>query len=115
LQWIGYALEFLDGLPLLEMEPDHQRGKSSRGENTYVLAKPGEVYALYNDRNGGDLSLDLRGMSGTFEVKWFDPRHGGHLRDGTVKKVDGGSVVNLGSAPHSVEQDWACLVRKRDR
>ncbi|MHC4177530.1 MAG: DUF5060 domain-containing protein [Planctomycetota bacterium] len=115
LKWTGYALEFLDGLPLLEMEPDHQLGSSSREDNTYVLAKRGEVYALYNDRNGGDFSLDLRRVSGTFEVKWFDPRHGGGLKDGTVKTVDGRRVVDLGSAPESVEQDWACLVRKRDR
>ena len=80
-----------------------------------MLAKRGEVYALYNDRNGGDFSLDLRSVSGTFEVKWFDPRNGGHLKEGTVKRVDGGSVANLGSAPESVHQDWVCLVRRRAR
>jgi len=112
LKWTGYALRFLDMLPLLQMSGNHKLGTSTRGANTYVLAKPPEVYALYNDRNGGRFSLDLKGVNGTFEVKWFDPRNGGDLKDGTVKTVSGGGVRSLGSAPNNVTKDWACLVRK---
>ncbi len=113
LNWSGYAREFLLELPLLEMSPDHDLGDSAAGANTYVLAKPGEVYAMYNDRNGSGLTLDLTGATGTFEVKWFDPRNGGNLQDGTVASVDGGGVVQLGSAPNSVNEDWAVVVRKQ--
>lgn len=111
LKWTGHARKFVGMLPLLETAPCRRLGSSTRGANTYVLAKAGEVYALYNDRNGGKFSLDLKGVQGAFEVKWFDPRNGGALKNGTVKTVTGGGVRSLGSAPSDVTKDWACLVR----
>lgn len=113
LNWSGYVRQFLDLLPLLEMEPNSELGSSINGGNSYVLAKPGEVYAVYNDRTGRDLQLDLSGASGQFDVQWFDPRRGGELQAGTVRSVTGGGVVSLGSAPRDADRDWACLVRRR--
>lgn len=113
LNWTGYARDFLLEFPLLEMSPSHALGDSSAGANTYVLAKPGEVYAMYNDRNGSELTLDLSGEQGTFEVKWFDPRNGGGLQDGTIGLVAGGGVAALGSAPNSTDEDWAVVVRRQ--
>ena len=73
------------------MDPEHDLGSSDLGANTYVLRKRGEVYAMYNDRNGADWKLNLSGASGTFEIKWFDPRLGGSLQNGTVLTVNGRS------------------------
>ncbi len=112
LQWTGHAIDFLEKLPLLDMAPDHSLGGSASGANTYVLAKTGETYALYNDRNGSGLTLDLSGVSGTFEVQWFNPRSGGNLLDGTVTTVQGGGVVSIGSAPNTTGQDWAAIVSR---
>ncbi len=115
LNWAGHATRFLGRLPLLDMTPSHGLAKQSKSGSTYVLAKPGEVYALYDDRTGAGLRLDLTGISGVFDVRWFDPRHGGALQEGSVAAVTGGSVVELGSAPSNVDEDWVCLVRRLKR
>ncbi len=111
LRWAGHAVALLQTLPLLEMAPDHTLGSADRG-NTFVLAKPGSAYLLYNDQTGRGLRLDLRGAGGRFEVEWFDPRRGGPLRDGSVKSVDGDAVRELGSPPSEADSDWVCLVRR---
>ncbi len=41
----------------------------------YALAETGESYVVYL-YDGGSVSLDLRGVSGSFAVHWFDPRLG---------------------------------------
>lgn len=112
LNWAGYATKFLGMLPLLQMAPHHDLAKETKSGNTYVLAKPGEVYALYDDQAGSGLRLNLTGVSGTFRVQWFDPRKGGELLDGSVSTVRGGQVVDLGSAPRETDRDWVCLVSR---
>jgi hypothetical protein len=77
----------------------------------YVLAEPGQVYAIYLP-NGGTTTLNLFGQTGTYEVKWYDPREGGALLDGIVRSVVGGGSVALGSAPRDTGEDWAVLVRR---
>ena len=44
-------------------------------------------------------------------VKWFNPRTGGALQDGSVTKVTGPGKVSLGQPPTDSEEDWAVLVR----
>jgi hypothetical protein len=56
--------------------------------------------------------LNLSGVQGEFEVKWYDPRHGGELQSGTVKKVAGGGLRSLGGPPREPGMDWAVLVRR---
>ena len=51
-------------------------------------------------------------MRGAFEVKWYDPRFGGELQDGSVRTVEGGGIRNLGQAPAERTKDWAVLVRR---
>ena len=111
LEWTGHALTFMNMLPVLEMIPNMILGSSAAGGNTYVLAKPGETYALFNDRNGGAFSLDLTGASGAFEVSWYDPRTGQIHAGGTIP---GGGIRSLGNAPHDQTQDWAALVRRQE-
>ena len=79
--------------------------------NDYVLAKPGEAYAVYLP-DGGTTTLDLSGATGRFEVKWYNPRAGGALRDGSVRTVEGGGVRALGQAPGDAAKDWAVLIRR---
>ncbi|MEM7049262.1 MAG: DUF5060 domain-containing protein [Acidobacteriota bacterium] len=116
LTWTGHLLAFLGDLPLLQMTPDRSLVSSSASGEAYALALEGEVYALYHDRAGGPLSLDLTAVSAsdTFTVRWFDPRLGGALQIGSVAEVTGGAVVDLGSAPHTAANDWACLVTRSD-
>jgi hypothetical protein len=103
-----YALEFFgnNDIPFWEMSNDNA---ISSAADDYGFVKPGEAYVVYL-KNGGTTNLDLSGASGTFNVRWFDPRNGGALQTGTVAQVQGGGSVSLGQAPNSTTSDWAILV-----
>ena len=106
---IRYAHDFFTTyLPFVEM---HHADDLTPLPNDYVLAKRGEVYAVYLP-DGGTTTLDLSGVSGKFEVKWYNPRTGGDLQDGTVRTIEGGGGRALGEAPRDVTSDWAVLIRK---
>jgi len=96
-------------LPVHQMR--HRDELTSRTDD-WVFAKPGEVYAVYLPE-GGTAELDLTGASGTFEVWWYDPRHGGALQAGSVSSITGGGRRALGEAPGEKNKDWAILVRPR--
>ena len=101
-----HALEFFhEHLPFQEMIPaDHLAPNS----DAYVLAKLGEIYAVYIPL-GGSASLDLEDNEGEFEVSWFNPAEGGRLADGVA--VSGPGSVQLGPAPGDPAQDWVAVVR----
>jgi hypothetical protein len=98
-------------LPIPDM---HHADQLTPLANDYVLAKPGEVYAVYLP-NGGTTTIDLSGAAGSFEVKWYNPRTGGQLRNGTVSTIEGGGIRGLGNAPADRSNDWAVLIRKAGR
>lgn len=104
-----YAHEFFTRyLPFHRMR---HRDELTPAPEDYVFAQEGEVYAIYLPE-GGTPQLDLSGVRGEFRVQWYDPRHGGALRDGTVRAVEGGGLRSLGSAPAEPKKDWAVLVRR---
>ncbi|MGQ9504002.1 MAG: DUF5060 domain-containing protein [Thermogutta sp.] len=108
------ALEFFSkfGVPFWKMTNANSLIGNTKNDNSrYCLASPGEVYVVYLP-NGGSCDLDLSGDSGTFAVKWYDPRRGGELQDGSVKQVAGGKKVSLGRSPAEETEDWVVLVRK---
>ena len=111
LEWSGHALDFLAMLPLDQMTSSRALAGSSAGGNTYTLAAPHLAYAVYNDRNGGPIEIDLSASApGTaFNVTWFDPRTGA-MSTGAVESIDGGGPAGLGSAPYDADQDWAALL-----
>jgi hypothetical protein len=103
---------FSQYLPFAEMgNANGLVGNGTNGNSRYCLAKPGQTYAVYL-ADGGTTSLDLTGVSGTFEVRWFDPRNGGGLATGSVGGVNGGGPVALGSPPSATGSDWVALVRR---
>ncbi len=71
--------------------------------NDYVLAKAGEVYAVYRP-NGGSTGLNLPSGNGNYDVQWYNPRSGGNL---TAKATLGGNLV----APSN--NDWVALITKK--
>ncbi len=79
------------------------------GAGNRCLANAGQAYIIYLP-NGGSTNLNLSGQSGNFDVKWFDPRNGGVLQNGSVTSVSGGASRNLGNAPNNTTSDWAILV-----
>ena len=77
----------------------------------YVFAEEGEIYVIYR-ASGGATDLNLTSQTGSFEVKWYDPRNGGALQDGSVITIAGGSPVSIGLPPSSTSNDWVALVTK---
>jgi len=78
------------------------------------LAQEGQVYAIFLPY-GGTTELNLAGVQGPFEVKWYDSRAGGELQDGTVRTIEGGAARSIGQAPRDASNDWAVLVRRVNR
>lgn len=105
-----YMLEFFRNNDVPFQEMSNQDGVSSN-ESSWCLAKPGRCYVVYL-KQGGTTEMDLSGVSGTFSVRWYNPRKGGPLQAGSVQNVQGGTKASLGNPPSDVGQDWVVLVRK---
>lgn len=106
---IHYAQDFV--VRYLPVQDMRHADTLTPATDDYVLAKPGQVYAVYLP-DGGSPTLDLSQAAGTFEVKWYNPRTGGDLQVGSVPTVTGGGARSLGKAPADGSKDWAVLVRK---
>jgi hypothetical protein len=103
-----HGLEFFQAhLPFWEMSPDNSL--ASGVKDARVLAKPGEVYAVQLP-SGGAARLDLG--EGEYSVRWYDPRAGGELQEGSVTSVQGPGVKPLGNPPSEPRKDWVVLVKK---
>jgi hypothetical protein len=94
-----------------KMEPaDALVGNAEEANGTFALVEPGSLYLIYAPE-GGPVKLDLAKASGTFSVRWFNPRTGGPLLKGSVASVRGGASVDIGSPPGTA--DWLAVVRNR--
>lgn len=99
------ALDFFQNyLPFWDMEPDNSLTSAT---NDYCLAIPGEIYAIYLP-NGGTTDLSL--LMGTYSVKWYDPRAGGELQDGSAAELTGPGSVSVGQPPNETNSDWVVLI-----
>lgn len=103
------ALDFFrdNKIPFTEME-SHDELVMTKSD--YCFAKPGEIYVFYLKQ--GISKADLSSATGDFYVKWFNPRTGGELLNGSKKKVKAGSEVDLGMPPVKDSKDWVCIVTK---
>jgi len=77
----------------------------------YCYSLEGDTYVILL-KKGGEASLDLKNNTGSFSIKWYDPRNGGELQEGKIKSVQGGSKQSLGNPPQDIEKDWVVLVQK---
>jgi hypothetical protein len=103
-----YALEFFrKHLPFWEMEPNDSLASGTK--EARVLAGGEKAYAVQLPA-GGEASLRLG--SGTYSVRWYNPRTGGELQKGTVDSVQGPGVKPIGRPPGETEKDWVALVRR---
>ncbi|MCX7887269.1 MAG: DUF5060 domain-containing protein [Verrucomicrobiae bacterium] len=108
------ALEFFaaNRIPFWEMTNANALVGNPENRNTrFCFAKAGELYLVYLP-NGGSARLDLSATTGKFTVKWFNPRTGGALQDGSVRSVNGGATVSLGQPPSDPTEDWLILLRR---
>lgn len=95
---------FIQHLPFAKMIAANELGSP---DNAYCLAKAGDTYAVYLPK-GGPFQMTL--PQGKFSVKWFNPRTGGNLLDGTIKTINGGEKISLGTIPKDYGKDWVVLI-----
>jgi hypothetical protein len=110
-----YALEFFrdNKIPFWEMTNANSLvAPDENNKRIYCLAKADELYLVYLP-NGGSATLDLSNAEGAFAVTWYNPRKGGALQAGSVRRVAGGTKVALGQAPADRGEDWLIMVRRR--
>jgi hypothetical protein len=104
-----YALEFFhDRLPFYRMS---HHDELTSAPDDYCLADPGQIYAIYLP-SGGTTDLDLGAATGTFHIRWFNPRQGGPMQVGPLAAVTGPGKVNIGEAPLESDKDWVALVKR---
>ncbi len=101
-----HALDFFQNyLPFTDMESDDALTKNT---NDYVFSKKGEVYAIYLPKVE-ETKIDLTNIKGKFSIKWYNPREGGKLTQGSVKHIKAGGVQSIGH-PSTKEKDWVALI-----
>jgi hypothetical protein len=83
---LGYALQWSRRVDLASMVPQNALASSR-----YCLANAGVEYLVFLPE-GAEVTLDLQGQQGRFEVAWFDPATG-QTRPGAP--VEGGGRVTL--------------------
>jgi hypothetical protein len=102
-------------IPFWEMENvDPLVGNPDHGNSKYCFAKPNDTYLVYLP-SGGATNLDLTAATGEFAVWWFNPRTGGELQQGSVKRLAGGSDVSIGNSGDDSGQDWLALIQRDPR
>jgi PKD repeat protein len=104
-----FALEFFQTyLPFSRMVHQDSRTPAT---NDYVLAEESKAYAVYLKDAGQSPLLDLgQSATGQFVVRWYDPRSGGLLQNGSLRTVIGPGIVSLGDPPQDRQKDWVVLV-----
>ena len=108
------AIEFFhdNGIPFWEMDNmDELVGNPDHKVDNFCLAKPNDVYLVYLP-NGGEPKIDLSAADGRFRVRWFNPREGGELKQGSIGSVIGGLEVALGTPPSDPTEDWLVVVQR---
>jgi len=113
-QQLAVLKDFIHSLDFVEMKPDDdllsKENSSYRGGQ--VLAKKGEVYAIYLPSASPSGTLNLSTTSGAFQKRWYDPRNGRF--EGSTTAVSGGGSVSLGKPPGDASKDWVVLLTKKD-
>ncbi len=103
-----YALDFFhDYLPFTEMQ---SADGLTDNEEDFVFAKNEEIYAIYLPEVK-ETKINLFSSKSTFSVRWYNPRLGGKLENGTIKTIKGGSINTFIGFPPKKEKDWVALLK----
>lgn len=94
--------------PITEMSSQNELISS---EGDFCFAKEGDTYIILL-KKGGTSQLNLKNYNRNYTVKWYDPRNGGKLQNGSVQTLKGKGFTSLGKAPNNAEKDWVVLVRR---
>ncbi len=109
------ALDFFrdEKIPFAEMSTANALIGNPKDDNSkFCFAKAGALYLIYLPA-GGTTDLDLAAAPGEFSVKWFNPRSGGELVNGSVNSIQGGGKRAFGQPPADPTEDWLIVVRRQ--
>ncbi len=101
------ATQFVSQFPLEEMK---SADELVYAKGAYCLAKTGKTYIVYLPAGTQNAKLRID-LENPLLVKWFNPREGGEMQDGSVSSLEGTGNKNLGNPPVDVEKDWVVVVR----
>ncbi|WP_372946975.1 DUF5060 domain-containing protein [Mariniphaga sp.] len=101
------ATQFMNTLPVESMKPANELVNL---ENAFCFANPGEMYVIYLPMNSDECKLKLDSDK-TYIVKWFNPREGGELKNGSISNVKGPGISTIGNPPENKERDWVVLIQ----
>ncbi len=104
-----HALKFFDDhLQAYLTDMESNDGLTSSNSD-FVFAKANEVYAIYLP-NGGSTNINLGSNSNQYTIKWYNPRSGGNLQNGSKLGVAASTSANIGNPPSAVGEDWVALL-----
>ena len=106
-QRMEHAKDFLEDndVPFWNMEANN-----NAVSNGFLLSEQDGYHVIFL-KNGGTATVDLVG-NGDYDVKWFNPRNGGNLLNGSTLSVPSGNNISIGSPPNSASSSWVVLLRK---
>ncbi len=104
-----YLLDFFADNNIAVNEMDNYTNLVQNGD--YCLATPGSKYIIFLRNGNGTINLEKQ--SGSYSVKWFDPRNGGKLQNSTIKSINGGKSQKLDEPPSEPQKDWVVLLEKK--
>ena len=107
------ARQIVESLPFTQMEPSDEllsnEAPGYGGGEVFALA--GEVYAVYLPSAIETGRLDLGSGAIGYDGVWIDPRTGAETP--AAGAFTGPGDVELGSPPHSPDQDWVLVLRRQ--
>lgn len=105
--YVRYAKNFFsDTIKFWQMKAMNELSSSG-----WTLANEGEMILTYLP-NGGSAEVTLRDRC-NYQVRWFDPRNGGALQQGSVTSITGRGKHNFGTPPDHSTLDWAVLISRQ--
>jgi hypothetical protein len=88
-----------------DLEPANALLKNRSNNEAYLAADPGHAYALYFT-HGGEVTLDLSGHAGVYQLKWIDIDSGKWDRTETIQ---GGKPVTIAAPGNG---NWVAGITK---
>jgi Putative collagen-binding domain of a collagenase len=107
-----YALDFfeINSIPFWRMS--NRNDLVQPPTTSWCLASTiDNVFVVYL-KQGGSVSVNLPSGGLPFNIRWFDPRNGGALQNGSSTSVNGGGFVSIGNPPNNLLSDWAALIQR---
>lgn len=108
---VGAINQFFNGTVDIHGATTSALATKTGGDHIQTLAKTGEMYIIYVDEGATQVSLNLTGVSGTFNVKRYAASN--LSSPTTLSDVSGGASVNLGATPSTgYGNDYLFVVTK---